>query len=213
MNCNIIAFVLSVVIVTVLLFFLLIRRRERKPFIFQVLTPSEVESLLAEVDQSVDFKRSMVVGDTEDQESTVRTSSSGWLPYASPESRKLRALAADMCGVPESHCETSLHVAKYVETQQYREHQDACCDAGAACQRFRQGAGNRIGTLLVYLTDDFEEGGTAFPNLGTNIKPKAGEAIGWCYKGCPNWALHSGTPVKSGTKIIATVWVRERRTQ
>lgn len=180
-----------------------------KPHVFTVLSEDEVRSLRAEIEMHVLFKRSQVVGD--DTVSEVRTSYSGFLPFASNEARKLRAVAAKKCGVSESCCESSLHIAKYSQDQYYRPHQDACCDESRACTVFKKFGGNRIGTLLVYLTDDFEGGSTSFPNIPASFRPRAGDAVFWRYDECPPWALHSGQPVTSGHKMIATVWIREKK--
>ena len=64
--------------------------------------------------------------------------------------------------------------------------------------------------FLIYLTDDFSDGGTSFPNVGITIKPHIGSGISWYTKGCPVEALHGGADVHSGTKIIANVWIREK---
>lgn len=139
-----------------------------------------------------------------------RTSRSSFLTYTCEESRHLRRLAAQMFNVPETHCEPTLHVAEYQGTQKYDPHQDSCCDSSNACVSFRSAWGDRIGTLLVYLTDGFTGGYTIFPNLNLKLRPTPGQGLVWKTASCPDWALHGGAPVVEGTKVIATVWVRER---
>ena len=69
-------------------------------------------------------------------------------------------------------------------------------------------------TMLVYLNDDFEGGETAFPELRITIRPKRGEGLLFRNvdpQGRPDpLLLHAGVPVRSGVKLLASRWIRER---
>lgn len=70
---------------------------------------------------------------------------------------------------------------------------------------------DRIATVIVYLNDDFEGGETFFPHLNVRVKPIKGSAIFFEYKyirELNEMTLHAGLPVTSGTKYIATTWIR-----
>jgi prolyl 4-hydroxylase len=72
--------------------------------------------------------------------------------------------------------------------------------------------GNRVATLVVYLSDVAEGGATTFPEIGLEVAPVKGNAVFFSYESPTpaSLTLHGGAPVKSGEKWIATKWVRER---
>ena len=174
------------------------------------LDSGQVDRLMRRVTDELVTTGKLVRSQTVGGLSEHRTSRSSFLTYTCEESRHLRRLAAQMFNVPEAHCEPTLHVAEYQGTQKYDPHQDSCCDSSNACVSFRSAWGDRIGTLLVYLTDGFTGGYTIFPNLNLKLRPTPGQGLVWKTASCPDWALHGGAPVVEGTKVIATVWVRER---
>ena len=68
----------------------------------------------------------------------------------------------------------------------------------------------RIATAITYLNEDFEGGETSFPLLNITIKPEKGSVLYFEYNNeYKDMTLHSGDKVKSGTKYIATSWIRE----
>jgi len=88
----------------------------------------------------------------------------------------------------------NIQLLRYLPGQKYEFHHDQA-DFQDQVEYFRT-----ISTVL-YLNDDFEGGGTAFPHK--TFKPKAGHALffpsNWCYP-------HSGTEVISGEKRVAVTW-------
>jgi prolyl 4-hydroxylase len=71
----------------------------------------------------------------------------------------------------------------------------------------------RIATILIYLSDDFEGGETFFPNFNVKVMPQKGKALFFWVsdpksKLVYNETLHGGNPVVSGEKWIATQWIR-----
>ena len=65
--------------------------------------------------------------------------------------------------------------------------------------------GDRIATLLLYLSDDLLHGGaTVFPFLSLGLKPRRGSALFWYNKkrnGDGDFlTMHAGCPVIKGTK-------------
>jgi predicted 2-oxoglutarate/Fe(II)-dependent dioxygenase YbiX len=87
-----------------------------------------------------------------------------------------------------------VRIIQYEEGQHYGFHHDQ------GTMRCRQEYHREISVIL-YLTDDFEGGETAFINA--SFKPKKGEAVifpaNWCF-------LHQGNPVTKGKKRIAVTW-------
>jgi hypothetical protein len=87
-----------------------------------------------------------------------------------------------------------IRIIQYTKGQHYGFHHDQ----GTLQVR---GEYHRQISVILYLTDDFEGGGTAFTHK--TFKPKKGEAIifpsNWCY-------LHQGNPVTNGTKRVLVTW-------
>ena len=97
-----------------------------------------------------------------------------------------------------------LHILRYEPGQQYRKHFDAL--PGVRNQR--------ILTCLIYLNDGFEGGATAFGDTLT-VKGGAGDAVIFANTRPDGRAdprtEHAGLPVTTGTKWLATRWIRARR--
>ena len=80
---------------------------------------------------------------------------------------------------------------------------------------FEKNGGQRVVTMIIYLNDDFTGGTTEFPNLKQEYFPKKGNALLFYSlqkngDKCHPLSLHAGTPVKTGHKYIANVWLREK---
>ena len=72
--------------------------------------------------------------------------------------------------------------------------------------------GQRTGTFLVYLNDDFDGGETDFPRLGVRFKGCAGDAIHFLNtdsSGAPDRrTLHAGLAPSRGEKWLFSQWIR-----
>lgn len=60
----------------------------------------------------------------------------------------------------------------------------------------------RYFTVLSYLNDDFEGGGTGFPLLDLSVKPETGKTIIF-----PTNYLHCAEPVTNGVKYVLVSWI------
>ncbi|CAD6993034.1 unnamed protein product [Ceratitis capitata] len=73
--------------------------------------------------------------------------------------------------------------------------------------------GNRIATVLFYLTDVEQGGGTAFPFLKRLLMPKKGDAAFWYNLHADGVGdlrnLHGGCPIIVGSKWVLNRWIRE----
>jgi prolyl 4-hydroxylase len=99
----------------------------------------------------------------------------------------------------------ALQILRYRPGQQYRAHVDAVPST----------ENQRATTALVYLNDDFQGGETYFVKVGLKVKGEKGDAIVFrnaTADGAADYdAEHAGLPVTSGTKHLASRWIRERR--
>lgn len=120
---------------------------------------------------------------------------------------------ATITGVPVSHGE-GLQVLRYRGTQEYRPHFDFFEPKSPEDARRLEQEGNRVGTMIVYLSDVERGGSTYFPQLGLSIHPKKGSALWFGYlgdDGVPDMrSEHAGLPVLSGEKWIMTKWLRQK---
>ncbi|HET9638329.1 MAG TPA: 2OG-Fe(II) oxygenase, partial [Allosphingosinicella sp.] len=95
-----------------------------------------------------------------------------------------------------------LQLLRYRPGGEYKPHMDA----------LPAEPNQRILTVLVYLTDDYEGGETRFPNTGLTFRGKTGDALLFRNAGADGradpLALHAGLPVTSGTKYLASRWIR-----
>jgi hypothetical protein len=88
----------------------------------------------------------------------------------------------------------SIQVLEYSPNQEYKFHHDTSNDPNSKEY-------HRIISIVLYLNDDFEGGGTEFPHK--TYKPSPGYGLifpsNWCFP-------HSGQKVLSGKKRVAVTW-------
>ena len=141
--------------------------------------------------------------------SQTRTSSTCNLDHNNPIVQKIHNQIANFLGidiVKGEHLQGQL----YEEGQYFKPHQDFF--SGPAYDKHCLASGNRTHTLMIYLNDDFEGGGTNFLNLNTIVKPEQGKAVAWENMSdgeCLESAMHEGMPIIKGKKYIITSWWRE----
>ena len=83
-------------------------------------------------------------------------------------------------------------------------------DAGTAAQT--SAAGQRVGTLIIYLQSPDAGGATRFPRIVLDVAPIRGNAVFFAYPHASpdSLTLHAGASVLRGEKWIATKWLRAR---
>ena len=107
-----------------------------------------------------------------------------------------------------------LQILRYEKGGEYRAHHDYFDPAYSGSQKHVAEAGQRVGTVIMYLSDVEEGGGTSMPNIDFEVRPRKGSALFFCnvdeYGEIDPMTLHAGVPVVKGVKYIATKWLRER---
>ncbi|OAY57606.1 probable prolyl 4-hydroxylase 10 isoform X1 [Manihot esculenta] len=160
------------------------------------------------------------------KDSKVRTSSGTFLPRGRDEKiREIEKRISDFTFIPVEHGE-GLQVLHYEVGQKYEPHFDYFKD-----EFNTMNGGQRIATLLMYLSDVEEGGETVFPSAkgnysavpwwnelsecgkgGLSVKPKMGDALlFWSMNPDASLdpsSLHGGCPVIKGNKWSATKWMR-----
>ncbi|KAL8160750.1 hypothetical protein V2J09_002287 [Rumex salicifolius] len=159
-------------------------------------------------------------------DSRVRTSSGTFLPRERDKIvSDIEKRIADWTFIPVDHGE-GLQVLHYEAGQKYEPHYDYFMDEFSTVN-----GGQRIATVLMYLSDVEQGGETVFPDIkvnqsdvpdwnklskcgkgGMSIRPKMGDALlFWSMKPDGHLdplSLHAGCPVIRGNKWSSTKWMR-----
>jgi prolyl 4-hydroxylase len=125
--------------------------------------------------------------------------------------RRIEARIARLLQWPVENGE-GLQVLHYQPGAQYRPHYDYFDPAAPGTPAILKRGGQRVGTVVMYLSEPEKGGGTTFPDAGFEVAPKRGNAVFFSYaRPDPSGkTLHGGAPVIAGEKWIATKWLRER---
>ncbi|KAK7406862.1 hypothetical protein VNO78_08496 [Psophocarpus tetragonolobus] len=200
---------------------------EPRAFVYHnFLTKEECDHLI-EIAKPNMQKSTVVDSETgKSKDSRVRTSSGTFLARGRDKIvRGIEKKISDFTFIPVEHGE-GLQVLHYEVGQKYEPHYDYFLDDFNT-----KNGGQRIATVLMYLTDVEEGGETVFPaakgnfssvpwwnelsecgKKGLSIKPKRGDALlFWSMKPDATLdpsSLHGGCPVIKGNKWSSTKWMR-----
>ncbi|BAT99938.1 hypothetical protein LR48_Vigan499s005300 [Vigna angularis] len=200
---------------------------EPRAFVYHNFLTKEECDYLIDVAKPNMQKSTVVDSDTgKSKDSRVRTSSGTFLARGRDKIiRKIEKKLAHFSFIPVEHGE-GLQVLHYEVGQKYEPHYDYFLDDFNT-----KNGGQRIATVLMYLTDVEEGGETVFPaakgnfssvpwwnelsdcgKKGLSIKPKRGDALlFWSMKPDATLdpsSLHGGCPVIKGNKWSSTKWMR-----
>lgn len=176
------------------------------------LSAAECELLIREGDGKL--TPSMVVGkDGKNEANSARSSSGTFLMNHSPFIQKIEERVARVSMLPVENQE-AFYLLRYEKGQQYQAHPDYFSpDSDAARELVTNSGGQRAMTMIIYLSDVEEGGGTRFMHGGIDVKAKRGQAVLWWDTHPSNGtgdsnSMHAGLPVIAGTKYVATKWIR-----
>lgn len=126
-----------------------------------------------------------------------------------PVAQNVVARIESVTGIPRNNSE-HLQLLRYETGQFYNEHHDYI-----DFEKNRQ-QGVRLMTLYLYLNDVEEGGGTKFPVLDLEVKPKRGRALLWPSvldhdpDNADERTDHQALPVLKGIKYGANAWIHQR---
>jgi len=190
-----------------------------------VMSPEECEELLRMAEPGLEKSTVVNVADGKSIPSSVRTSMGAFLSShqqkSNPTLLRVEQRLAEITMLPPENGE-ALQVLRYEGGQYYRPHHDFFAD-----EFNKKRGGQRVCTVLMYLTTPEEGGETVFPQAGgfgskcqcggkevrgMSVKPQVGRAvIFWSQdptgKEDPK-SLHGGCEVIKGVKWSATKWIR-----
>ncbi|KAG1359553.1 Prolyl 4-hydroxylase 5 [Cocos nucifera] len=200
---------------------------EPRAFIFHnFLSKEECEDLINLAKPHMEKSTVVDSATGKSKDSRVRTSSGTFLQRGRDKIiRDIEKRIADYTFMPVEHGE-GLQVLHYEVGQKYEPHFDYFLDDFNT-----KNGGQRMATLLMYLSDVEEGGETVFPSAkvnssslpwfnelsecgkeGLSVRPKMGDALlFWSMKPDATLdplSLHGGCPVIKGNKWSATKWIR-----
>ena len=118
----------------------------------------------------------------------------------------------ELLGLPRSRFEYP-QVTRYLRGEQYTSHNDAIDLSADAGRRMSRHGGQRIATLLVYLSTCDSGGATHFGRLGLRVRPVEGSAVlffpAFLCGTIDPLLQHSAEPA-IGEKWVAQLWARQR---
>ena len=125
--------------------------------------------------------------------------------------QRIEARIAKLVNWPEINGE-GIQVLQYMPGTEYKPHYDYFDPDEPGTPTILKRGGQRVGTIVMYLSEPEKGGGTVFPNVHLSVAPKRGNAVFFSYeRPHPSTrTLHGGAPVIAGEKWIATKWLRER---
>uniref|UniRef100_A0A1B0CQR2 procollagen-proline 4-dioxygenase n=1 Tax=Lutzomyia longipalpis TaxID=7200 RepID=A0A1B0CQR2_LUTLO len=142
-----------------------------------------------------------------------RISKSAWLKDEDHEFvKRIGRRVEDMAGLTVETAE-ELQVVNYGIGGHYEPHFDFA--RKEETNAFKSlGTGNRIATVLFYMSDVTQGGATVFPSIRTALWPKKGTAAFWhnlFTSGEGDYQTrHAACPVLAGTKWVSNKWLHER---
>ena len=169
----------------------------------QGFTPQECDFLIAVAEPT--YEESKVIGTDGDIRTLLRTSDGStmhWL-IEDPATHAINRRLAAFTGTNVDQGEP-LHVLRYRPGQEYRPHVDWLLDDNP-----------RILTALVYLNEEYAGGETEFIKTGLKVRGNKGDVLVFRSQaadgGLDPLTEHAGLPVISGTKYLASRWIRARK--
>uniref|UniRef100_A0A1I8PVM6 procollagen-proline 4-dioxygenase n=1 Tax=Stomoxys calcitrans TaxID=35570 RepID=A0A1I8PVM6_STOCA len=179
---------------------------------YDVLSDKEIETL-RKLTRSIE--RATVMSNNGSVVSKVRTSQFQFIPVtAHPILAKIDQRVEDMTNLNMKHSEEH-QFANYGIGGHYSEHHDYFDIPESELQkiwRYNE-MGNRIATLLFYLSDVEQGGGTAYPYMKQMVLPQKGAAAFWynLYASgkLDQRSLHGACPIIVGSKWVQNRWIRE----
>jgi prolyl 4-hydroxylase len=120
---------------------------------------------------------------------------------------------ADLLNVSVNQLEIP-QITNYTKGQFFKEHHDHFRTNTESGKVHIDIAGQRIGTVLMYLNEPESGGATNFKKLGFKVKPKTGSALIFCPATLDGrydpLTLHEAEEIIEGEKWVCQVWVRQR---
>ena len=147
-----------------------------------------------------------------------RTSQNCWIAHdANDQVHEVSKRFSILVQMPIRNAE-QYQLVFYKEGAEYKPHYDAFDYETDIGKKYWEPGGQRMITVIAYLNDVDEGGGTSFPKLGVTIPAKKGNVVVFhntllndstTYPKIHPKSLHGGMPVIKGEKWMVNLWFRE----
>jgi prolyl 4-hydroxylase len=176
-----------------------------------LLSDAECEGLMALASPRL-VRSETVDNDTGGSEVNAARTSDGMFfeRGEAPLIQTIESRIAELLRWPVDHGE-GLQILRYRPGAEYRPHHDYFDPKHPGAGRILQRGGQRVGTLVMYLSSPDGGGATIFPDVGLDVAPVRGNAVFFSYDRAhaSTRTLHGGAPVTAGEKWVATKWLRQ----
>jgi prolyl 4-hydroxylase len=134
-------------------------------------------------------------------------------PFETPFIEKLDRRISELMSCPPENGE-GLQVLRYGVGGHTAPHFDFLIPSNPTNDASIRRSGQRLSTLMIYLSDVTRGGETVFPEVGLSVSPRRGNAVYFEYANSRQQldarSLHAGVPVIEGEKWAVTKWMRTR---
>ncbi|XP_046860275.1 prolyl 4-hydroxylase subunit alpha-1-like isoform X2 [Xenia sp. Carnegie-2017] len=172
-----------------------------------ILRDSEIETIKDVARPHLERSKAFDLRTGELQTVPYRISESAWIPERAASALKIFNRRAEAVSGLSTSTAEDLQVANYGLGGQYEEHHDHGYPNSPLENHVN---GNRIATMLLYLTSIPYGGGTAFTRLKIHVKPSKGDVVFWYNLKTSgvgnNSTFHAACPVLSGIKWVGNKW-------
>jgi len=177
-----------------------------------LLSHDECDALIEAARPSMARSKVLDMDNAESKVDSARTSNGTYFERGQNEVlARIEARIARLVSWPVENGE-GIQVLQYGPGAEYKPHYDYFDprEPGTATI-LERGGGQRVATVVMYLSEPTRGGGTLFPDVGFEVGPKKGQGVFFTYdRPHPSSrSLHGGSPVVEGEKWIATKWLRE----
>jgi prolyl 4-hydroxylase len=176
-----------------------------------LLSAEECEALIASARPRLDRSRTVEIDTGGEELNAARTSDGMFFQRGETELiTRIEARIARLLNWPVVNGE-GLQILNYRPGAEYKPHYDYFDPAASGSATILKRGGQRLATLVMYLNEPEQGGGTTFPDIQLEVAPQRGNAVFFSYdRPDPTTrTLHGGAPVLAGEKWVATKWLRE----
>ncbi len=178
-----------------------------------VLSDDECDALIAAAKPRMN--RSLTVATKTGGEELNADRTSNGMFFRRDENDVVKTLEARLAALVNWPIENGegLQILHYRPGTEYKPHYDYFDPNEPGTPTILKRGGQRVATIIMYLSEPEKGGGTTFPDVQLEVAPKRGNAVFFSYDRAhpASKTLHGGAPVIAGEKWIATKWLRERR--
>ncbi len=188
--------------------------REPRVIVFGgLLSHDECDELVALAQARLARSETVQVSTGGSEVNTSRTSEGMFFGRGeNPLCARIEARIAGLLNWPLENGE-GLQILRYSPGAEYKPHYDYFDPAQPGTPAILKRGGQRVASLVMYLSAPQRGGATVFPDVNLEVSPVKGNAVFFSYDRAhpATRTLHGGAPVLEGEKWVATKWLRQGR--